>query len=229
MAIDLENKQNVDPATPTFPFGDVKDNTGANDGTPYDRAFMSDYIQFFHKLFAEAGLVYNGLLESDIDGFQFFEAFIANIRATEATITQNGTVELATQGEVDTGTDATRYVTPLTLSTNLTALNWISPTFINGWVDVNMQYAKDSAGFVHFRGIADGSALVNVIAFNLPVGVRPMVDNNNVAIIARDAGSLSPNYSLSVASDGNVRVNSLQGSDTTPSDVSFNNINFHTL
>lgn len=74
MAIKLEDKQNVTAPDAAFPFGDVKDNSGASDGTPLDRAVLSDYIQFFAKMLDASGVVANGLLESETDGFQYFEA-----------------------------------------------------------------------------------------------------------------------------------------------------------
>lgn len=79
MAIKLEDKQNVNAPNATFPFGDVKDNSGANDGTPLNRAVLSDYFQFFAKLLGDSGIVANDLLESDADGFQYIEALVDKI------------------------------------------------------------------------------------------------------------------------------------------------------
>ena len=75
MAINLTAKPNVDPADSDFPYGNVKDNSGTNNGTPLNRLVLSDYIQFFHKLMAEAGISYNGVLDNDYSGWQFYEAF----------------------------------------------------------------------------------------------------------------------------------------------------------
>lgn len=111
MAIKLENKQNVNAPNATFPFGDVKDNDGGNNGTPLDRAVISDYWQFFAKMLDASGIVANGLLENNTDGFQYFDALIKNIRDTAASTTEKGTVERATQAEVNAGTDTTRHLT----------------------------------------------------------------------------------------------------------------------
>ena len=75
MAINLTSKPNVDPADSDFPYGNVKDNSGTNNGTPLNRLVLSDYIQFFHKLMDEAGISYNGVLDNDYSGWQFYEAF----------------------------------------------------------------------------------------------------------------------------------------------------------
>ena len=74
MAISLINKPNVNPADSDFPFGDLRDNPGDFTGTPLNRLVLSDYIQFFHKMMSEAGVSYNGELDNDYSGFQFWEA-----------------------------------------------------------------------------------------------------------------------------------------------------------
>lgn len=74
MAIDLTDKQNVNPSDADFPFGDVRDKTPLVPGTKWDRSTMSDYIQFFHKMMSVAGLSYNGLLDNETNDWQFFEA-----------------------------------------------------------------------------------------------------------------------------------------------------------
>jgi hypothetical protein len=75
MAIALEDKQNVNPADGDFLYGDVRDKTPSVSGTRWDRETMSDYIQFFHRMMDEADLAYNGLLDNDSNGWQFYEAF----------------------------------------------------------------------------------------------------------------------------------------------------------
>lgn len=74
MAIGLEDKINVDPASTEFPYGDVRDKTPTVGGTRYDRNTMSDYIQFFHKMMDAAGIVPNGMLDNEYNGWQLFDA-----------------------------------------------------------------------------------------------------------------------------------------------------------
>jgi hypothetical protein len=75
MAIELEDKANVNAPDADFVYGDVRDKTPSVAGTRWDRETMSDYIQFFHKMMDEAGVAYNGLLDNESNGWQFWEAF----------------------------------------------------------------------------------------------------------------------------------------------------------
>jgi len=72
--IKIINKTNVDPITGTWPFGDIVDDNGTFNGTSVDKIFLTDYVQFFEKMFSESGLVANGLVDNSTNGFQLFEA-----------------------------------------------------------------------------------------------------------------------------------------------------------
>lgn len=176
MAIPLEDKPNVTSPGGNYPYGDIKDNPGDNSGTPVNREVYADFHQFFAKILDAGSIVPNGLLENQANGFQYFDALIANIRATAATEALAGTVERATQGEVDTGTDNTRYVTPDTLANSATVLgietgpklltkeieigDWNMDTTTNVSVahgidaskirDVQVMIRNDAAPFFHF-------------------------------------------------------------------------------
>ena len=82
MAVKLENKVNIDAPDATWPFGNTRNNTGANDGTPYDQPTMTDYIQFFHKMMLESGIAYNDIVDNETNGWQFFLALVENIKQT---------------------------------------------------------------------------------------------------------------------------------------------------
>lgn len=71
----LTNLVNTDPVSPQFPYGDIKDNTGTNNGTPMNRAMFSDVLQFLQKLADEAGVTPNDVVDNEYDGFQVYEAF----------------------------------------------------------------------------------------------------------------------------------------------------------
>ncbi len=75
MAIELIDKTNAIAATAEYPYGQFKDNTGSNNGVPLNKAVLEDYLQFFHKMMAESGVVYNDVPDNEYDGWQFFEAF----------------------------------------------------------------------------------------------------------------------------------------------------------
>jgi hypothetical protein len=82
MAIKLENKVNTEAPSATYPFGNIKDNTGSNNGTPVDKNVYADFHQFFAKMMNESGIVYNDLPDNNTDGFQYFMALIKIIRTS---------------------------------------------------------------------------------------------------------------------------------------------------
>lgn len=71
----LENLTNVEAPSIDFPYGDLKNNTGSNNGTPVNRALLSDVLQFAQKLADEAGIVQNDLDDNETNGWQLYEAF----------------------------------------------------------------------------------------------------------------------------------------------------------
>lgn len=74
---------NVTPPGGDYPYGDIKNNTGSNNGTPVDRNVYGDIHQFFAKMFAESGLTANNQLDNEANGFQLFEALLAAIKHPE--------------------------------------------------------------------------------------------------------------------------------------------------
>lgn len=70
----LENKTNVSPPTPSFPYGALNDDPGNGTGTPVDVDLLSDIIQTMSKIFAESGMVANNNLDNEINGWQLYEA-----------------------------------------------------------------------------------------------------------------------------------------------------------
>jgi len=78
MARILENQTNALPADLTYPYGDIKDDTGANDGVPVDRIVYADIHQFFARMVDQSGaVVLNDLADNNVNGFQFYEALLA--------------------------------------------------------------------------------------------------------------------------------------------------------
>lgn len=87
MAIKLEDKTNTAAPSGEFPYGNIKDNTGSNSGTPVNKLVYADFHQFFARLMAKATEVdatfdYNDVPENAYDGFQYFEALRLAINAT---------------------------------------------------------------------------------------------------------------------------------------------------
>lgn len=167
MARKLSNKVNVDAPSATYPFGRVKDNPGDNTGTPVDEALLGDLIQFFEKLMDAAGQTFNNQPENQTSGFQFFNALVTNIRNTAATETAKGTVERATQTEVNTGTDTTRYVSPSHIrnGTNIITSSAIQSNAVTSAkiADNSVTSAKIAANAVGNSEMADNAIGVNEI------------------------------------------------------------------
>lgn len=70
----LKDKQNVVAPAAPFIYGDIKDDTGLNDGTLLDRATHSDIHQFFEKMFADSGRTATGVLDNATNGWQLWDA-----------------------------------------------------------------------------------------------------------------------------------------------------------
>jgi len=71
----LENLTNVAAPTSEYPYGDLQNNTGTNNGTPVNRDLLTDLVQFGQKLAAEAGITINDTPDNATDGWQLYEAF----------------------------------------------------------------------------------------------------------------------------------------------------------
>ena len=76
MAIALASKTNTIPPSAAYPYGDIRDNDGTNNGTPVDRAVYADFHQFFARLLAEAGITANGLPDNLPNTFQYYLALL---------------------------------------------------------------------------------------------------------------------------------------------------------
>jgi hypothetical protein len=84
MAIKLQDKPNVEAPNATYPFGNIKDDTGSDDGTPLNQLVHADFHQFFAGLL-EIGenwgmMTINGLPDNDVNGYQYQQAFNAATR-----------------------------------------------------------------------------------------------------------------------------------------------------
>lgn len=86
--IAITTKPNTEPVSTEYPFGSIKDNSGANDGTPVNRYVYSDHHQFFAKLMDAAGLTPNDLLDNATNGFQLHEALKRNIKNEAADLNE---------------------------------------------------------------------------------------------------------------------------------------------
>ena len=76
--IKLEDKQNVEPVSAEYPYGNIKDDTGTGNGTPVNTAVYADIHQFFARMADQSGITINDLPDNATNGFQLFEALLAS-------------------------------------------------------------------------------------------------------------------------------------------------------
>jgi hypothetical protein len=139
--IKLEDKTNVIAPTVEYPYGSIKDNTGASNGTPVNRELFSDGMQLFEKMMAESGITANGLPDNFTNGFQLYLAFrkltkpykgyvfnISQSGASAPTVAVLGLNEIGTI--VWTRTTTGVYVGTL-VGAFPTSLTWTTTTFRN--------------------------------------------------------------------------------------------------
>ena len=97
MAIKLENKTNVTAPDVTYPYGNIKNDTGAGDGTPVNVQVYADFHQFFARMAALAGITYNNLPDNSTNGYQYYDALLSLIQSNITTanaVTVTNTVGL---------------------------------------------------------------------------------------------------------------------------------------
>jgi hypothetical protein len=76
LATGLENYPNTTGVSGAYPNKDIKDETGLNDGTPFNKLVYSDMHQLLAKLLRAVGVVANGLPENETNGFQYLLAIM---------------------------------------------------------------------------------------------------------------------------------------------------------
>ncbi len=106
MARDFSARADIDSSNLVdFPDGRLRNSSppASRNGTAVVEEVYGDLQQFFLKLLRDASITPNGNADTDSVS-QYLLGLIAKIRETTASTTQNGTVELATDAEVNAGT-----------------------------------------------------------------------------------------------------------------------------
>lgn len=113
MAINLFNKygSRANPPSIDYPQGSVKNRTAPDvkDGTPLDADWANDHQGFFQSILSYFGVTANGTPDK-VGASQYFDALMSD--PTEA---RRGMPLKATNAEVQTGTNASKMVTPSSL------------------------------------------------------------------------------------------------------------------
>lgn len=187
MARDFSARTDIDNTNPAdFPDGRIRDSNppAARNGTRITEAVLGDMFQIFLKLLRDAGITPNGNADTDSNS-QYLQALVAKIRETTASTTQNGTVELATNTEVNNGT-AGRVVTAdgLNQRAATTALTGLVELATNAEV----QTGSDTLRAVTPAGLASLIASTNqrgLVEIATTAEVEAGTDLNRVVVAGR--------------------------------------------
>lgn len=181
----LENKVNINPADSDFPFGDVRDKTTGIAGTKWNREMMSDYIQFFHKMFSESGLTYNEQLDNEYSGWQLYEAFRKITRPYKVysgLISQSGTNDpvVTVLGLNDIGSIVWTRSTTGTYFGTLSGAFPVSKTWVSINQNVQTVSGLDAPNCVILRGSDNNVSIASLLGdtisdsqlVNIPFEIR---------------------------------------------------------
>ena len=105
----LATLPNTNPATTPFPYGEIRDDTGSDDGTRANRALLTDRVQFFERLFALSGMTSNNTDDNADDGFQLVEALFNLLPKKfvfESTTELDGDVQTITRAQIEAARNA---------------------------------------------------------------------------------------------------------------------------
>jgi hypothetical protein len=80
MARGIQNFPNIISPDSDYPSGRIKDDTGANDGTPIDEETNGDIQEFFAKLMRLAAITPNTLPDNEYSGHQYVQALWKYLR-----------------------------------------------------------------------------------------------------------------------------------------------------
>lgn len=114
MAINLFNKygSRANPPSIDYPEGSIKNRSAPDvkDGTPLDADWANDHQGFFQSILSYFGVTANGTPDK-VGASQYFDALMS-----DPTESRRGMPLKATNAEVQTGTNASKMVTPASLS-----------------------------------------------------------------------------------------------------------------
>jgi hypothetical protein len=176
----LENLTNVTAPSVDFPYGDLKNNTGTNNGTPVNRALISDVIQFGQKLADEAGVVINDIEDNNDDGWQLYEAFrklTKPYKVLTGLLTQSGTsaptVTILGLNEIGTPVMAYsgvgQYTLTITSAFVVGKTTWSIATGVNGGLESFLRNTDVNSFVIDSRS---GGSPTNGILSNTPFEIR---------------------------------------------------------
>lgn len=176
----LQNKLRVEAPSAEFPYGNLIDETGVNDGTAANRNLLSDPLQFFEKIMDEAGIVPNGIVDNEYDGWQLYEAFrklTKPYKVLTGLLTQSGTsaptVTILGMNEIGTPVMAYsgvgQYSLTITGAFVVGKTTWSIATGVNGASESFLRNV-DANYFVIDTQVSSSPA--NAVLLNTPFEIR---------------------------------------------------------
>ena len=166
MAIKLEDKTRVMPPNGEYPYGQIKDRSGEERGTPVNAEVYGDIHQFFAKLMDAAAITHNGVPDNAYDGFQLYE----DLRK----VTRPYKVITLLMSQTGTGTPNVTYLE-------------------NTVVDVGLTYSRASAGFYNITFpdpiLLENKSWMSInITYNNNNATIRRISNTQAQIVTYDAG-----------------------------------------
>jgi hypothetical protein len=194
MAIPLLSKPNVEEATSDYPYGNIKDNTGTNNGTPVNKEVYADFHQFFARLLAVGSVTANGLPENNSNGWQYITALQEFIKTFLNVINPNGLItKTIAIGDWNMDADGTKTVAHgMSDHTKIRNVSLIIISDDNKIYPVDAGYGlfADGAGFSGEAGDT-GVDATNITVSRIETGI---FDNTNFDATSYNRGWITIQY-----------------------------------
>lgn len=174
----VPNIDNSDPAN--FPNARIKDNDGTGNGTPVNRLVYSDLHEYFAKLMRLAAIAYNGLPDSEGNGYQLIDAAIA-LAGKNDFITALNTINILVAG---VATDVISV--PLKLSTLKVNEALICKATFNHTDETLIQGSEPALQTVTFGGNFKTNDYIRFIKTNVGVTLIRLADDLNLDVLATE-------------------------------------------
>lgn len=155
----LANFPDVSPVSVTYPYGNIKDDTGANDGTPFSVQTMADIYQLLQRMAAQSGITLNDLPDNAANSFQFSQAFGGEAWTSGGSLTYTVTSGGGTFVATNSYNKYRRVGKTIEFQLNLgaTVTGTVDGVFIrlpflpNAWANINNVFLATSNGSTLYR------------------------------------------------------------------------------
>lgn len=187
-----------------------------DNNTIVDEAINGDMIEFFQKLLDLAGLTANGLPDNTSNGHQTLTALEAVVRNFDATQTEKGVQENATDTEAKSFESASKTISPATLGA-------VRANLLTKIIDIGVWDMNATANVNVSHGISDISKIRQIEVMIMSDNSKPIpflapgyggffVDplNSTIINIGRSSGELfatDSNFNGDISNRGYITIN----------------------